>query len=77
MVARLAFLRQISEISPCYSLVDLKIFSWSFWSDLNLVGLKKFVWPFGFFGLFTLKKFPLKKNIYYFISFANTFAKFL
>jgi len=33
-----------------------------FWPHLKLVGLKKFVWPF---ELFTLKKLPLQKNIYY------------
>jgi len=43
------------------------------WPCFKLVGLKKFIWYFGFF---TLKKFPLQKNIYYSIFSATVLQSF-
>jgi len=59
-VARLTFFRPnfrnlaLFEVGWPKMLFGLLVF---FSLQLKLVRLEKFVWPFGFFGIFTLKKF--------------------
>jgi len=50
---------------------------WPFFGLINLVGLKKFVWPYGSFWPFFLEIGSYEGKYYYSIFFGNTIGKFL